>query len=117
MSQKNKIWGKNKFGKPPLPLGVDFLGFFSPEKNEKCLESPEMEINLIRKFSYFLPPLRALPLSDMCAEKILLVLMGAERRVKRAQTHVLSSFLFLFCVTYFSPRRGCPRVMKNKIWG
>ena len=26
--KKNKIWGKQKIGGPPLPPGVDFLGFF-----------------------------------------------------------------------------------------
>ena len=42
----------------------------------------------------------------------------------KCQLYLVLFLIFLFfCATYFSPRRGCPRVMKvlsqnkNKIWG
>ena len=54
---------------------------------------------------------RALPLS-----------IAAERSVLYFWDYFSFFFSFLFYATYFSPRRGCPRVRsfkspKNKIWG
>jgi hypothetical protein len=45
-----------KFGGTPLPLGVDFLGFFFEKKEEKCLELPEMARNFFNLLARHPPP-------------------------------------------------------------
>jgi hypothetical protein len=50
--KKSDLGYKTIGGTPSAPLWVDFLWCVFSEKNEKCLELPEMA----RKFIVFLPP-------------------------------------------------------------
>ena len=84
---------------PPRLLGGRFFRiFFFLLQNEKCLELPGMARTLVGNFSNY------------CTDKFLLVLMGADQRVKRAQkrepgppsapAEMFSISLFLCIIVY-----------------
>ena len=75
-SKKNKIWSVNQIWGPPHPWD-DFLVL----KQENPQKIPSV------------PP-------DTCAEKVLLMLMEAEQRVKRESNRTLDFCSFFICLSF-----------------
>ena len=63
--KKNKIWGGQKFGGPPLPPGGQFFCV------KKMLRIASNGRKIVSNVPFFWPPLE-----DMCAEKFPLFSMG-----------------------------------------